>query len=29
LYGDAVALGHPTEDMAAVIHAIRARTEAA
>ncbi|AKS32708.1 NAD(P)-dependent oxidoreductase [Mycolicibacterium goodii] len=29
LYGEAVALGHPTEDMAAVIHAIRARTVAA
>lgn len=29
LYGEAVASGHPTEDMAAVIHAIRARTAVA
>lgn len=29
LYGDAVALGHPTEDMVAVIHAIRARAAVA
>lgn len=29
LYGEAVALGHLTEDMAAVIHAVRARTAAA